>query len=136
MFCSVKHLERFFGHADCIFLLNVYRFANYALSWTAIDEATNARRKILKDWECLKTHGVSDDEISTFTGISRATITGVKHFQAWDSITKSVHTQLYAQLYTKATAKSSVKFLDELQGALGFPIRSIQVDGGAIYEPL
>ena len=245
---------------------NVYRLANYALSRAALDEATAARRKILTDWERLKKHGVSDGEISTVTGISRATyyrrkaalkrygikglqrrssrpkslrkstvpddvrtlvltlrrahptygkakihailvrdhaitisestigrilkalmeqgliqkyaaarktrrkrkfdkhakrwtydlrpkqpgdmvqidhmpdrhvnITvnqiGVKHFQAWDPITKSVH----AQLYAKATAKSSVKFLDELQGALGFPIRSIQVDGGSEFMSL
>ena len=85
MFCPTKHLERSFEHADYIFLLNVYwgnvyQFANYALSWAAIDEATTARRKILKDWECLKTHGVSDHEIATVTGISRATyyITGTR----------------------------------------------------------
>ena len=60
----------------------------------------------------------------------------VKRFQAWDPITKSVHAQLYVQFSTRATAKSSVKFLDELQGALGFPIRSIQVDGGSEFMSL
>ena len=44
--------------------------------------------------------------------------------------------KIHAQLYAKATAKSSVKFLDELQGAPGLPIRSIQIGGESEFMSL
>lgn len=53
----------------------------------------------------------------------------VKHFQAWEGITKSVH----AEIYSNATSKTATKFLDELEKSYEFPIKSIQVDGGSEF---
>jgi len=53
----------------------------------------------------------------------------LKHFQAWDPLTKFT----YADVYRNAKSISAAKFLDGLQQALPFPIRSIQVDGGSEF---
>jgi putative transposase len=53
----------------------------------------------------------------------------LKHFQAWDPITKYTH----AEVYTVATSFSAAAFLRSLERALPFPIRSIQVDGGSEF---
>ncbi len=53
----------------------------------------------------------------------------LKHFQAWDPITKYAH----AEVYSDATSAAAARFLDALQQALPFPIRSIQVDGGSEF---
>jgi transposase InsO family protein len=53
----------------------------------------------------------------------------LKHFQAWDPLTKYSH----ADVYYNATSASAASFLDSLQRALTFPVRSIQVDGGSEF---
>jgi transposase len=53
----------------------------------------------------------------------------LKHFQAWDPLTKYT----FADVYSNAKSISAAKFLDGLQQALPFPIRSIQVDGGSEF---
>ena len=53
----------------------------------------------------------------------------LKHFQAWDPITKYTH----AELYWTATSANAAHFLERLQQALPFPVRSIQVDGGSEF---
>ena len=60
------------------------------------------------------------------------TINGVtvKHFSAWERVSK----WSYAQIYTKATAKSAKKFLLELVRASPCKIISIQVDGGSEFR--
>ncbi|HLN27934.1 MAG TPA: integrase core domain-containing protein [Gemmataceae bacterium] len=52
-----------------------------------------------------------------------------KHFQAWDPLTKYT----YADVYAKAKSASAAAFLETLQQALPFPVRSIQVDGGSEF---
>lgn len=52
-----------------------------------------------------------------------------KHFQAWDPISKYVH----GEVYNTATSANAARFLDGLQQAMPFPIRSIQVDGGSEF---
>jgi putative transposase len=52
-----------------------------------------------------------------------------KHFQAWDPITRYTH----AEIYTNATSANAASFLERLQQALPFPVRSIQVDGGSEF---
>jgi len=53
----------------------------------------------------------------------------VKHFQAWDRRSKHIH----AQIYSKATARSAKRFLEELVEIAPYKIRSIQVDGGSKF---
>lgn len=53
----------------------------------------------------------------------------LKHFQAWDPITKYAH----GEVYSDATSASAARFLEALQHALPFPLRSIQVDGGSEF---
>lgn len=53
----------------------------------------------------------------------------LKHFQAWDPITKYTH----AEVYCRATSTTAAQFLATIQKALPFPIRSIQVDGGSEF---
>lgn len=53
----------------------------------------------------------------------------VKHFQAWDPITK----YLYADVFTNATSSSAAKFLRNFIASAPFPIVSIQVDGGSEF---
>lgn len=53
----------------------------------------------------------------------------LKHFQAWDPISKYAH----AEVYRTATSTNAANFLDRLQQSLPFPVRSIQVDGGSEF---
>ena len=53
----------------------------------------------------------------------------LKHFQAWDPVTKYTH----AEVYSDATSANAARFLDGLQQALPFPVSSIQVDGGSEF---
>ena len=53
----------------------------------------------------------------------------VKHFQAWDPISKFIH----AKCYHRATSRNAKKFLHELIEQAPFPIASIQVDGGSEF---
>ena len=53
----------------------------------------------------------------------------LKHFQAWDPVTKYTH----AEVYYRATSTTAAQFLATLQKALPFPIRSIQVGGGSEF---
>ena len=60
-----------------------------------------------------------------------ATKNGVtcKHFQAWERRSKYIH----AQVYSKATASSAKRFLQELVEIAPYKILSIQVDGGSEF---
>ena len=60
-----------------------------------------------------------------------ATKNGVtcKHFQAWERRSKYIH----AQVYSKATARSAKRFLQELVEIAPYKILSIQVDGGSEF---
>ena len=53
----------------------------------------------------------------------------VKHFQAWDRLSKYMH----AHAYSNATSRSAKRFLQELLSVIPFPILSIQVDGGSEF---
>jgi transposase InsO family protein len=53
----------------------------------------------------------------------------LKHFQAWDPLTKYTH----AEVYSSATSANAARFLEGLQQTLPFPVRSIQVDGGSEF---
>jgi len=53
----------------------------------------------------------------------------LKHFQAWDPISKYAH----GEVYHTATSANAAHFLGKLQQALPFPVRSIQVDGGSEF---
>ena len=52
-----------------------------------------------------------------------------KHFQAWERHSKHIH----AQVYSKATARSAKRFLQELLDIAPYKIISIQVDGGSEF---
>jgi predicted transcriptional regulator len=53
----------------------------------------------------------------------------VKHFQAWDPITKTIA----ARALYNATSLTAAKFLAHVISAMPFPIKSIQVDGGSEF---
>ena len=53
----------------------------------------------------------------------------IKHFQAYDPITKFV----YAEIFSEAKSSNSADFLFRLENALPFSIKSIQVDGGSEF---
>jgi len=53
----------------------------------------------------------------------------VKHFQAWDRVSKHIS----AQIYSNAKASSAKKFLQELVENAPYRILSIQVDGGSEF---
>ena len=53
----------------------------------------------------------------------------LKHFQAWDPITKT----LVAEVYSNATSIVATKFLLKVIQKLPFPLKSIQVDGGSEF---
>lgn len=52
---------------------NIYKLARYACTQELLDQNTEERRKLLGDWEILKSRKVPDKEIARITGISRAT---------------------------------------------------------------
>jgi len=52
---------------------NIYKLANYACTQDLLDKQTIERKKILGDWEILKSRKVPDKEIAKITGISRST---------------------------------------------------------------
>ena len=54
----------------------------------------------------------------------------VKHFQAWDRLTKFIH----ANVYSHAKSASAKRFLLELLEKAPFKILSIQVDGGSEFR--
>jgi hypothetical protein len=54
----------------------------------------------------------------------------VKHFQAWDRVTKFIH----ANVYSHAKSASAKRFLLDLLEKSPFKIHSIQVDGGSEFR--
>lgn len=54
----------------------------------------------------------------------------VKHFQAWDRVSKFIH----ANVYTQAKSSSAKRFLLDLLEKSPFKILSIQVDGGSEFR--
>ena len=52
-----------------------------------------------------------------------------KHFQAWERTSRHVS----ANVYTRATSRSTKRFLLELVEQAPYPIQSIQVDGGSEF---
>lgn len=54
----------------------------------------------------------------------------VKHFQAWDRVSKYI----YANVYSHAKSTSAKRFLLELVQTVPFKILSIQVDGGSEFR--
>lgn len=54
----------------------------------------------------------------------------LKHFTARDVISRWD----MVNVYHWATAATACQFLDELEGRMPFPVRSVQVDGGAEFE--
>lgn len=53
----------------------------------------------------------------------------LKHFQAWDPITKTIA----ADVTSNATSIQAAKFLDKVVESMPFPVKSIQVDGGSEF---
>lgn len=53
----------------------------------------------------------------------------MKHFQAWDPITKVI----IADVVCKATSSAALKFLHKVIKEMPFPVKSIQVDGGSEF---
>lgn len=53
----------------------------------------------------------------------------VKHFQAWDPLSKFIH----ANIYHNAKSRTAKKFLLDLKQKAPFTIKSIQVDGGSEF---
>lgn len=53
----------------------------------------------------------------------------VKHFQAWDPISKTIVTEAY----TCASSSSAAKFFDKVIQEMPFAVKSIQVDGGSEF---
>jgi len=51
---------------------NIYKLARYASTQELLDKQTQERKKLLGDWELLKSRGVPDHEIAKITGISRS----------------------------------------------------------------
>lgn len=54
----------------------------------------------------------------------------VKHFQAWDRVSKYIH----ANVYSHAKSSSAKRFLLDLLEKSPFKIQSIQVDGGSEFR--
>ena len=55
--------------------------------------------------------------------------TTVKHFQAWDRVSKYIH----AQVYSNAKSSSAKRFLLDFVAKAPFPVLSVQVDGGSEF---
>jgi transposase InsO family protein len=56
----------------------------------------------------------------------------IKHFTAHDVVSR----WNVIEVYHRATATNAAHFLDELQTRMPFPVKAIQVDGGAEFEAL
>ena len=54
----------------------------------------------------------------------------VKHFQAWDRVSKYIH----ANVYSSAKSTSAKRFLLDLLEKSPFKLLSIQVDGGSEFR--
>lgn len=54
----------------------------------------------------------------------------MKHFQAWDPITKQV---IVAETFTSATSKAAAMFLQKIVKNMPFKVSSVQVDGGSEF---
>lgn len=53
----------------------------------------------------------------------------MKHFQAWDPITRVI----IADVVSNATSAAAAKFLKKIIKELPFPVKSVQVDGGSEF---
>lgn len=53
----------------------------------------------------------------------------IKHFQAWDPISKMI----IAEAFSTATSTQGARFLDKVLQELPFQVKSIQVDGGSEF---
>lgn len=78
-------------------------------------------------------YGMKAKELGEYLQIDHMSVNkdgmNVKHFQAWDPISKVI----VADVYTAATSSSASKFLDKVLSEMPFLIKSIQVDGGSEF---
>ena len=90
---------------------------------------TRKFNKHAKQWK----YGIEAKKMGQLMQIYHMSVTkngcSVKHFQAWDRKSKF----LFANVYSRATARNAKNFLLELIKNTPFTIQSIQVDGGSEF---
>lgn len=78
-------------------------------------------------------YGMKSQSAGELVQVDHMTVTkngvSIKHFQAWDPISKII----IADVKSSATSASSAKFLQKLVLEMPFQIKSIQVDGGSEF---
>jgi transposase InsO family protein len=88
------------------------RFDKHALRWIASQKPLLPGHRVQIDHMTVTKNGMT-----------------IKHFQAWDPVTKTI----VAQAYSGASSTTAAQFLDHLRQRLGFELKSIQVDGGSEF---
>lgn len=88
------------------------KFNSHAQKWDYKMKANKAGQLVQIDHMSVTKNGVS-----------------IKHFQAWDPITKVI----IADAKSNATSAAAAKFLDKVIAEMPFEISSIQVDGGSEF---
>lgn len=86
------------------------RFKGYAQRWQYGMKAKKPGEMIQVDHMTVSKNGIT-----------------MKHFQAWDPISKMI----VADVVSNATSAAAAKFLKKAMGSFPFPVQSIQVDGGS-----
>lgn len=100
-------------------------------SYSAIRHKAHTRRfqRHAQRWK----YGMKGKEPGQLIQVDHMTVTQnnvhMKHFQAWDPVTKTI----VAEVYSNAKSATARQFLHKLIRELPFPIQSIQVDGGSEF---
>ena len=100
-------------------------------SYSAIRHKAHARRfqRHAQRWK----YGMKGKEPGQLIQVDHMTVTQnnlyMKHFQAWDPVTKTI----IAEVYHNAKSATATQFLHKLMRELPFHIQSIQVDGGSEF---
>jgi transposase len=100
-------------------------------SYSAIRHKAHARRfqRHAQRWK----YGMKGKEAGELIQIDHMTVSQnnvyMKHFQAWDPVTKTI----VAEVYPNAKSSTAKQFLQKLLQELPFALKSIQVDGGSEF---
>jgi len=99
----------------------------------SISSSRKARRRTFKSHAKRFKYGMKAIKPGELIQIDHMSVTKnnitMKHFQAWDPITKTI----VADLTSNATSRAAAKFLDKVIKDMPFKVISVQVDGGSEF---
>lgn len=99
----------------------------------SISASKKARRRIFKAHAQRFQYGMKASKPGELIQIDHMSVTknnlAIKHFQAWDPVTRTI----IADVCSNATSLAAAKFLKKVISKMPFKVLSVQVDGGSEF---